>query len=358
MNIITSNNKIKELTKHFILSRNIQISLIFALILLLACYYYFSSYISTDDAYIEGHIVPISSKVPGYVSNIHVNDNQPVKKGDLLIEIDSKDYEIQVTKAKAILEATSAQYKIASNNYDIALLSIPSSLDSARATYESALAAHRKALADLERTKEIFYKSAETQQNLDSAIAAEKIARSQVEDAKAKLKSASPIIQELAAAEANTEQLKAQVKQAEADLSQAQLNLMYTKIYAPQDGKITDKSAEIGAYLQPGQTILSLVGNEFWIIANFKETQLAQIKPGAPTTIYIDAFPNISLSGKVDSIQAGTGSRLSLFPAENATGNFVKIVQRVPVKIVFDKPSEINVALAAGMSVMPKVKTR
>lgn len=358
MNIAIFNNKTKQFLNHLIPNRYARIGLAAFLFITLVFCYYLTTYISTDDAYIEGHITPISSKIPGYVQNVYVQDNQIVKQGDLLMQIDPIDYEIQLAKAKANLEAITAQHKIALNNFKRALISVPSNLSSAEAAHQSALAAYEDAVIVLKRTEELFKTATKTQKDLDDATKGEKVSKAQLDEAKAKLKASSPVQQELAASEANVEQLNAQVKQAEADLSQASTNLENTKIYAPQDGKITNKQVEIGAYLQPGQSTLSLVGNDFWVTANFKETQLAQIAIGASVEISIDAFPDLTLSGKVESIQAGTGSRLSLFPAQNATGNFVKVVQRIPVKIVFDKPIDTKLCLAAGMSVIPKVKTR
>jgi membrane fusion protein (multidrug efflux system) len=198
---------------------------------------------------------------------------------------------------------------------------------------------------------------ARSQEQLDQAVANEKAMRSNLEDAQAKLHSAQTAPKVIAQAEADRNKLDAQVKQAEADLAQAEIDLANTKIIAPIDGRITKRSVEHGNYVQPGEDLGSLVGNDLWVVADFKETQLRRMHPGQPVSIKIDAYPDTVFTGKVDSIQSGTGAFFSAFPPENATGNFVKIVQRVPVKIVFDPAPDAALALGPGMSIVPTVNT-
>jgi membrane fusion protein, multidrug efflux system len=158
--------------------------------------------------------------------------------------------------------------------------------------------------------------------------------------------------------EAGVETATAAVQQAEAKVQQAELNLSYTKIIAPMDGRVTARSVQMGHYVQPGQALLALVPKDVWVVANFKETQLTYMKPGQPVELTVDAYPNKKFKGKVDSLQAGTGARFSLLPPENAVGNYIKVVQRVPVKIIFDEELPTNLDIAPGMSVVPIVKVK
>lgn len=320
--------------------------------------YYYSQRgeVSTDDAGIDGRTVVLSPKVQGYVKALNVQDNQLVKAGDILLEIDPADYIVRRDHAKAVLAAAQAAANASHSNLETATVSAPSSVDAAQAQVASAQATWEKTLADRQRMESLFTAGASAQQQLDQAVATEKAARSTLEQMRAGLHSANTAPSVIAAAKGTSEQLQAQVKQAEVDLTQAENDLANTKIIAPMDGRITNRSAEIGNYVQAGSQLASLVGTDLWVVANFKETQLEHMQPGQSVDIKIDAFPNVTLHGKVDSIQAGTGSHFSLFPAENATGNFVKIVQRVPVKIVFDSlPATLH--LGPGMSVVPTVHT-
>jgi len=199
---------------------------------------------------------------------------------------------------------------------------------------------------------------ARSREQLDSAIAAEKTTRSSLEDAKARLRSAETAPKLIASAKSNTEELAAQVKIARADLAQAEKDLADTKIVAPMDGRITRRGVERGDYVQPGQQLASLVGCEIWVVANFKETQLTHMRAGDRVVMHIDALPLVELEGKVNSIQSGTGERFSLFPPENATGNFVKVVQRVPVKILLAKQPGGTLPIGPGLSVIPTVYTQ
>lgn len=312
---------------------------------------------STDDAYIDAHVVAISPKVSGYIVKSHLEDNKVVKAGDLMLEIDPRDYVIKRDAADAKLLAAKAAYDASSHNLDTTRVSAPSNLEAAQAQLDAAHATWQKAQNDLHRMQKLS-NEARSREQLDAAIAAEKTSRSSYEDAKAKLRSAQTAPKVIASAEAGRMQLSAQVKQAEADLAQAEKDLADTKLYAAEDGKITRRSVEEGDYVQQAQQLGYIVGNQVWVVANFKETQLQDMHLGDKVDIRVDAFPSLAIKGKVESFQAGTGARFSTFPPENATGNFVKIVQRVPVKIVFDAPPTSGIALGVGMSVEPTVYTK
>lgn len=248
---------------------------------------------STDDATIDAYTIPISAKVPGYIAVLNVKDNQQVKKGDVLAEIDPRDYELRLDVAKAAFAAA----QVAANNAAI---------------------------------------------NAKRRLSVGRIAASQKE------------VDDALAAEAST---KAAMDSAGTEVAIAEKNLADTKIIAPSDGVIAMRTAEQGAYAETGKQLFVLVGNERWVVANFKEVQIADMLPGQHVDIHVDAYPGLKLEGRVDSIQAGTGAQFSAFPPENATGNFVKIVQRVPVKINITTTIPDNVVLGAGLSVQPTVHT-
>ena len=312
---------------------------------------------TTDDAQLEADIFTVSPKVSGYIKSVNVRDNQQVNTGDLLVEIDPRDYIIRRNHAKAALEAIEASHKAASHNLNATNVSAPSNVEEATAQMNSAKANLDKAVNDLRRIKSLS-NAARSREQLDAAIAAEKSTRGAYEDAKARLSTAKTAPQVIASAKSNTESLAAQIKQAQADLDQAEKDLADTKIYAASNGHVTRKTIEPGDYVVPGQQLGYVVSNDMWVVANYKETQITRMKPGNRVAIRIDAFPDLKLSGKIDSIQAGTGARFSQFPPENATGNFVKIVQRIPVKILLDSQPDPKYAIGAGMSVDPVVYTK
>ncbi len=258
-------------------------------------YLYTGTYESTDDAFIEGHIVQISAKVASYVAKVYVDDNQSLKAGAPLVDLDPRDFQARLAQARANLAAGEAQAS--------------------------------QAQADAQRALVLFRERALSRQDRDAAVARAKTAVAQLD------------------------QLRAAVRQAELDLS-------YTKIVAPVAGRVTKKSVEAGGYVQVGQALMDVVPFDYWVVANFKETQLTNIRPGDPATIHVDAYPGHTFKGHVDSIQSGAGSAFSLLPPENATGNFVKVVQRVPVKIVFDEPPDPKFPLGPGMSVEPSVRVK
>ncbi|MGB9153475.1 MAG: HlyD family secretion protein [Alphaproteobacteria bacterium] len=311
---------------------------------------------STDDAAISGHTVTVSAKVEGYVKTLNIDDNQQVKAGDVLLEIDPEDYITRRDHAQAALDAAKAAMQGSQNNEDTTVISAPSNLDAAQAQVNAAQANLDKAVDDLHRMQRLS-NEARSQEQLEQAVANEKSMRANLESAQAKLRSAQTAPNTIAQAKNDRDQLAAQVQQAAADLAQAEIDLANTKIVAPIDGRITNRSVERGNYVKPGAPLASLVGNDLWVVANFKETQLKHMHAGQPVKIDIDAYPDTVFTGKVDSIQSGTGAYFSAFPPENATGNFVKIVQRVPVKITFDHAPDAALALGPGISVDPTVDT-
>jgi membrane fusion protein (multidrug efflux system) len=312
---------------------------------------------STDDAYTDGRTATISPKVAGYVRTLNISDNTHVKAGQVLLEIDSRDYVTARAKALATLALDQAQLENARVQLSIAKVRYPAELDSAKAAVESARASLVRAHADHERQRKVDIR-ATTEQQIDAATQGEVNAQAQLTDAQSKLRTAELVQDNIAAAEAQVKQLEAQVAAAQADADQADINLGYTKLVAPFDGWVTKRNVELGSYLQVGQSLFTLVSPDVWVTANFKEAQLAGMRPGQKVRIDIDAFPDLKIEGHVDSVQMGSGSRFTAFPAENATGNYVKIVQRVPVKIVIDKGLDKDQALPLGLSVVPTVTTK
>ncbi len=295
-----------------------------------AFYLHSSHYQHTDDAYLESHMVSVAPKVSGQIIEVYIDDNDKVKAGDLVAKIDPVDYKVRYEELNAQYEKALLQQSVAKAN-----------LNAANSEIELAQ-------KDLNRYKKLYEAGAVSKQTLDSqqtkydlAVARQHQAQNDVfSNAKNKV------------ADADLKRIKAQK-----DL--AKLNLSYTNIYAPQDGHVTNKRVEKGAYVQQGQSLFTLVSDETWVVANFKESQLAHMKPGQEVEIKIDTFGNKIFKGKVDSIQKASGAKSSLFPPENAVGSFVKIVQRIPVKIVFtEKIDTTKYQLAAGMSCVPKVKVK
>ena len=247
---------------------------------------------STDDAFIDVHFVSVAPKIAGRVAVVQVDDNQLVKKGDVLVEIDPRDFQVALAQAKANLAKD-------------------------KATQIQAATTERRAL-------DLFGRNVISSQDRDSSVAA-------------------------------SQSSKAAVEADEAAVEQAELNLSYAKITAPIDGYVTKEAVATGDYVQVGQALMSLVPPRVWVIANFKETQLRNMRPGQPVDISVDAYPSLKLRGHIDSIQAGSGAAFTLLPPENATGNYVKVVQRVPVKIVLDEEQQVQRVLGPGMSVVPTV---
>jgi membrane fusion protein (multidrug efflux system) len=391
-------------------------------------YAYASSRESTDDAFIEGDIVQVSPQVTGHVSQVYVADNQEVKPGDLLVAIDSRDFEARLAQARAALAAATSKEREARLTVGLTRVTSGAGQDQARAAVEAAraqvVAAHSRlaqaraqvqmalanadqaraqiaaaqaeatrTAADARRYRALYDENGVSRQQRDYAVTAAQAAAAELEaarkraaaaeaqvaesraaaqatadalrqaeaqlaEAQGRLAAAQTVSRQVAIRRAQAESAHAEIQQAEAGIAQAELDLSYTQISAPVAGRVTRKQVEAGDFVQAGQALMAIVPDRVWVIANFKETQLAYIRPGQPVTIRVDAYPARGFRGHVDSIQAGTGARFSLLPPENATGNYVKVVQRVPVKIVFDEPPDRQHPLGPGMSVVPEVRVR
>ena len=403
---------------------------------------YARSHESTDDAFIDAHVTPVSPKVSGYIVKVHVQSNQQVKKGDLLVDIDPRDYEARLDQAKAALAAGEARLKEAQTGVELtrantragvqqatgtvqqaragveasraqaaaertrvtqagaAVGAAQANLQQAQAQVDAAQAELVRARADVARYQELFNRDEVSRQRLDQAIASARTAEAQaeaarqraaaaasqvresqaaqgtaaetarraqvqigaaqagVQEAQGKLAAANTAPQQIAASQAQAQTASASLEQLQAAVAQAELELSYTKLYAPDDGRVTNKTVEDGALVQSGQPLMAIVPGDVWVTANFKENQIQNMRPGQYAEITVDAYPDKVFKAHVDSIQAGTGAAFSLLPPENATGNYVKVVQRVPVKIVFDEPPDPAHLLGPGMSVVPEVKVR
>jgi membrane fusion protein, multidrug efflux system len=309
---------------------------------------------STDDAYTDGRSVIIAPRVAGNVVSLDVSDNQFVKKGQPLIHIDPRQYQIDKEQAEGQLETAKHQFAGLQYGAEVGRKNFPAQLEQAQAQLAGAKAVLARAQADYERQRSLS-KQATTQADVDAALAALRQAQAQVMLADAQVAQNSPVPQRIGETEAQVGQSKGQIEQAQARLDQANLNLAWTVVEAPQDGWVTKRSVEAGSYVAPGQQLFIIVSSEVWVTANFKETQLTRMRPGQQVKIKVDAYPFLDLRGHVDSIQLGSGSKFAAFPVENATGNFVKVVQRVPVKIVIDRGLDPKLPLPLGISVEPEV---
>ncbi len=346
---------------------------------------YYSVRESTDDAQVDGHITPISARVGGTVVKLNFRDNQNVQEGDILVQLDPRDYEVAVERAQAELADAQANASAARTNVPITNISTTSNLataqaaqtasqrevEAARARLREAQANFEKVAKDLERMKTLVAKDEVSRQQYDAAVAADQSARatvdaataavataeSHVAQADAAVRSAQTGPQQVRVTEAKAGSATAAVQKAQAALAQAELNLQYTTVRAPANGVVSKRSVEVGQVVQPGQPFAALVDlDNIYITANFKETQLRNMRPGQPVDIDVDAYGH-TLKGHVDSIGGATGARFSLLPPDNATGNYVKVVQRVPVKIVLEKGEDPQHLLRPGMSVVPTVHT-
>jgi membrane fusion protein (multidrug efflux system) len=380
-------------------------------------YFYFSTLgkVSTDDAQVDGHVVTIAPKISGNVTEVLVNDNQHVKAGQVLVLIDPRDYQARVDQLRAAVALAESQTKAARVNVPMTQQTTQSQvagavaqLEGAKADYARAKATleqastaeisyaranaankqanYDRAQADLERMKALVAKAEISQQQYDSYVAAAKMAESDLQAAKDRMASAANEAQVAAAsleaaksrinqASATVEQSRAGtgqvavrgaevsanqagIEQARANLAAAELQLSYTKLTAPYDGIVTRKTVEQGSIVQPGQGLMMIVSDkELWVTANFKETQLREVRPGQQVEIKLDMYKQ-TVNGKVDSIANATGARLSLLPPENATGNYVKVVQRIPVKILVDPGAVEKLPLRLGMNVEATIITK
>ncbi len=327
------------------------------LVLLLALaglvYYYLvfmAPYESTDDAFIEGNVTMISARISGAVEQLLVTDNQQVKTGDVLLKLDPRRYQAKLDQAEANFAAARSALDQAKAQTTVD----QAKAEQAQATVTAAQAEASRAEADLKRYQSVESRAvSKTQLDLAQAEARAAAARLQAAQQQAKAAEA-----QVTLSHSTIEAAQAGVAQAKAKVALARIDLSHTEVIAPRDGRVTARSVRMGAYVQPGQALLALVPPHVWVVGNFKETQLSRMRPGQPVQIRIDAYPQLNLKGKIDSLQHGTGARFSLLPPENAVGNFVKVVQRVPVKILFTEPLPSNLDIAPGMSVEPKVRVR
>jgi membrane fusion protein (multidrug efflux system) len=401
-----------------------------------------SHFQTTDDAFVEAHVVQVSPRVAGHVARVLVTDNQQVRAGDLLAELDSADLDMQLAQAQAGVDEARAELERAQVNVELTsvtahaayqqatagstaaqaqvgsaqaqlttnqnrtgeaqatIQTAQANSEQARSSLKAAQADATRLAADAKRSAALFasktisreeYEHALTasqaasarvnaaQDQLNAALAvvaqaqaAQKASQSTVEQYRSQVGAAEAALQEaqarqqaadvaekqIAAARAQLETAQADLKSAEAKRQQARLELSYTKITAPADGQVTRRTVEAGNYVQTGQALMALVRSEKWVVANFKETQLKLMRPGQEAEVKVDSYKGKKLRARVDSIQSGTGSRFSLLPAENATGNFVKVVQRVPVKLVFTEPLPGDAFVAPGGSVEARVRVK
>ncbi len=361
---------------------------------------YFNSYESTDDAQIDGHLNPVSARVSGHVQKLLVEDNQYVQAGQALVQIDPSDYQVLVARAQADYDNAVAAAKSAGVNIPITTASAGGQLSSAEAEVETAqanlLAARQqtdvanaqlmqadanntKAQNDLARYKQLVSKQEISQQQYDQAYAASqagaagvdatragvaaaqqqvKAAQSRVLQAQANLRSAQTAPQQVASIRSRAQSAEALVEQKKAELDAAKLNLQYTSITAPVNGVVTNRTVEAGQNVQPGQELMRIINlDDIWVTANFKETQLRHMSVNQPVTIHVDTTGK-DYKAHLQSFAGASGAITSLLPPENATGNFVKVVQRIPVKITFDQGETKAHDLRPGMSVEPKVWLR
>ncbi len=369
-----------------------------------AGYYFWSlGRVSTDDAFVEGHIYAITPRVAGYVAKVLVDDNQEVKKGQVLLVLDRTDYEVALASAKAALAEARSTLTSLELGVPLELSQTGQRVRAAKAELatlkQNLAAAQQEARAaaqevqrtrslthlvelDLQRIQNLRRKRAVAQADLDkartnyeTAAAQERAARDRrdvaskkrdalqadLERAKASIALAATGQDQATIKSRQVDAQKARVALAQARVRQAELNLGYTEVRAPAHGRVTHKSVESGQMVSPGQALMAVVPISFddlWVIANYKETQLTDVRPGQPASIEVDTYPGLELKGKVESIMAGTGAAFSLLPPENATGNYVKVVQRIPVKIALEKQKGADPpALRVGMSVVPTIFT-
>ncbi|MDE1994837.1 MAG: HlyD family secretion protein [Rhizobiaceae bacterium] len=311
---------------------------------------YFYPYESTDDAFIDARSFSVATKVSGYVSAVPVTDNQHVQAGDVILNIEPSDYQIALDQANGQVDVANASVESAGAQIDAANAAV----DVAKAQQNSAAAALQYGQQEANRQQQLVKSGSGSEQAVQQAVSTLQQDQAGVAQMQANVTSA---LKNKAVSEAQKASALASLKQAKAQVEEAQQNLKYTTITAAQPGRVVRLTGAKGQYVEAGQAIAMFVPDEIWITANFKETQLTDMRPGQPVDVTIDAYPGHTLRGKVASVQPGSGTAFSLLPAENATGNYVKVTQRVPVKIIVDQwPADI--AIGPGMSVVPTVTVR
>jgi len=333
---------------------------------LLIYLHYKAYHISTDDAFIDAHVYTVASRVGGTVVSVRVEDNQRVEEGEVLLELDPRDYQLRVDEEAAALEESKAVLKELEAKVDVARLTLKeseSAVEAARATLELKQATLSKAEQDQQRAEALFAEEVLPRERYDSAVTARDVARADLKAASERLRQAEGALQtqhamvRQAARQADAQRSK--IGQGAVALDSARLSLSYTSVTSPGMGYVTRKGVEPGNRVGAGQPLMAVVDlDDLWITANYKETQLGKIKPGQPVEFEVDAWPGVKFKGTVQSVMAGTGAAFSVFPPENATGNYVKVVQRVPVKIVPDKDAFREHTPRVGMSVVPVINIR
>src|SRR5258706_6593326 len=300
---------------------------------------------STDDGFLDGQVISIAPKVAGQVAAVRVVNNQQVQKGDVLIEIDPRDLTVQLDQKRALVESARENIGLVKASLELFKAQIATAQQNARQSASEADAAKAnadKAAADLKRAEELIKNKTSSQQEYDAVKAAALAAEAGLRAAQDKVASdtskVAEVTAQLEAGRQAYERGEAQTRQAEYDVKAAELNLSYGRLTAPTEGYVTRKSVEAGDYVQVGQKLMALVGKEIWVTANFKETQVRSIRRGQPVMVRIDSLGKPDFAAHVDSIQAGSGAQFSLLPPENAVGSYVKVVQRVPIRILFDQP--------------------
>ncbi|MGA3265678.1 MAG: HlyD family secretion protein [Verrucomicrobiota bacterium] len=317
---------------------------------------------STDDAFIEAHITAVAPRVAGQVLAVHVDDNEMVRSNDVLVELDPSTYAITAAQKQASAEAQMANYRAFVATYELMRTKVATAQATAKqsaADTEAAAATAKRTADDFVRMESLRKQNTISQQEFDAAQAVNQSAQANLDAARQKAAADDSKITEaqatVTATEAAVGTALAQWQESQTNIEAAKLDLSYTTIVAPCDGRVTRKSVEPGDYVQVGQQLMSIVPTNVWVVANFKETQLKHMQTNQPVRVEIDALGR-SFRAHVDSVQAGSGAQFSLLPPENATGNYVKVVQRVPVKIIFDEPLPTSHTLGPGMSVMPEVR--
>ena len=316
---------------------------------------YSRSHETTDNAQIEGHVVPVLPKVGGYVTRVFVEDNQVVREGDTLVTLDPRDYQVRLQEAQADLRAAEASAeRNGAANAEVGQAS--ARRGAAVASIGAAQANYDRARQDVERMRRLAATRVVSRQQLDQAEAAFRSAEADLRAAHSQARAAQA---EVSGASAGVRTAEAKLAAAQAEVAAAQLQLSYTAITAPASGRVSKRTVEVGQLVSPGQALMSLVDERaVWVVANMKETQLDDIVVGQPVEVEVDAYKGRTFTGRVESIQGATGARFALLPPDNATGNFTKVVQRIPVRIAFDRPPADAPPLRPGMSVEVAVDTR
>jgi membrane fusion protein, multidrug efflux system len=325
--------------------------------------YYRNTHITTEDSYVTGRIHTVASKVPGTVKALLVKDNQFVKEKDKLLVIDDQDYGVRVRESESTVGAEKARLEEIGSRAEVArkqLVELNFRMESIRANLRLQTVNLKQSEIDLQRMERLFAKKIIAEEQYEKArtayegnLAGVEAAKEQLSQARAALDTQNALIKQMEAAQVSQ---KSSMRQKQETLKADRLQKSYTVIYAPASGYITKKSVEAGNQIQAGQPLMAIVPlDDVWIIANYKETQLEMVKIGQKAVIKVDSYPGKKFSGRVESIMAGTGSVFSLFPPENATGSYVKVVQRIPVKIVLDTGSDPDRLLRVGMSVEPTI---